>query len=450
MRLSRYVIAYRDVRAGEHVLYDVVADRYVGLDDAGLAAVDRWRDAPPAPGSEGEAAEALAGMGFVVHDDAADAERLRGALAGAASGMAGTAYVTLMPTLACDLSCSYCIQKDHETKGHMRPEVEEAALAWIERALEGSGAGRLVVHYIGGEPLTRKDYVLRTARRLAARCRAQGRTFSWELTTNGVSLDLPFARALAAVAPGSIKVTIDGDRETHDEVRVFRDGRGSFDRVFLAMAAVARECPEIQVRVGGNFLAGQERSFERLLDRMVTEGLAGRVESVRFKPVVADGGCGAACGAGGADTLVQLGRATVARGLAPRMPGSIDEVVPCELHWERSWVIDPAGLVYKCLAVAGRPELAIGDVRGGALRPDPLTARRPWESCGDCPFVPVCLGGCLGGRAATGAEPGTVMCQRPAFEARFLEQVTGRYLEEFHPEDAASDVPPPAAIDHAA
>ena len=47
-----------------------------------------------------------------------------------------------------------------------KPEVEEAALAWIERAAAGCGASRLVVHYIGGEPLTRKDYVLRTARHL--------------------------------------------------------------------------------------------------------------------------------------------------------------------------------------------------------------------------------------------------------------------------------------------
>ena len=64
-------------------------------------------------------------------------------------------------------------------------------------------------------------------------------------------------------------------------------------------------------------------------------------------------------------------------------------------------------------------------------------------------IVPVCLGGCLGGKAATGGRPGEVFCQRPAFERRFREQVTDRYLEEF-PAEEPSDACHPAAVHHAA
>src|SRR5207253_11108843 len=42
MHLSRFVVAYHDVRPGEHVLYSVRHDRYVVIDSATLEAIDLW------------------------------------------------------------------------------------------------------------------------------------------------------------------------------------------------------------------------------------------------------------------------------------------------------------------------------------------------------------------------------------------------------------------------
>jgi len=435
MRLSQYVIEYRAVRPGENVLYDVVSDRYVGVDDAALETLARWRRGEPVLPAEREGAEALRELGFLVEGEAEDAARLAGARRVAARGREGVFYVTLMPTLACDLACSYCFQKDHPAQGHMRPEVEAAALAWIEAAVAWSTAQKLMLVYLGGEPLTRKDFVLRTAERLAGAMARLGRTFEWQLVTNGIALDAPFARKLAALGPGAIKVTLDGDQETHDAARVYRDGRGTFDRIFGALLAVARECPEVRLRVGGNFRSGQEASFEALLDRMEGAGLAGRLEAVHFKPLI-EGGCAAACGSRAEETLVQLGQATTRRNLTREAPHGVDQIAPCELHWDDAWTIDPAGRLYKCLAVAGRPELALGDVFAEDVRPDPLLAGEPWKGCGpDCPFVPVCLGGCLGGKVATGGRMGEVACDRQLLEEQFKREITCRYLEEFQSVD---------------
>jgi len=442
VRLSRFVITYRAVRESEHVLYDVVGDRYVGVDDRTMAALQRWQTSAPRPGEEAEAAGALAELGFLVDDAEADAARLRAAERQAARGMPETAYVTILPTLACNLACGYCIQKDHPATGVMQPDVEAAAMAWIERAAVRSGARRLVVQYIGGEPLLRKDFLLRTAAHLSDAMKAVGIAFGWEITTNGVKLDAGFAHAMSAFGDGLVKITIDGDRETHDAARTYRDGRGSFDEAFGALEQVARECPEVRLLVGGNFSEAKRDSYERLLERMAAAGMGGRLDAVRFKPVIDTGGCGAACGTPAAtESLVQLGRSAAARGLTRRESGGVDEVGPCELHWENAWIIDPAGRIYKCFAVAGRPEMAVGSVRDpGPLRPAPLTAARPWDACSDCPFVPVCLGGCIGGAWLTHGRP-EVMCDRPRFEIRFREEIVKRYLAEFHPESSPVAVP---------
>jgi pyruvate-formate lyase-activating enzyme len=303
--------------------------------------------------------------------------------------MPGTLYVTLITTLACDLACTYCFQKDHPAAGRMSAATETATLTWIEREAVASGARRVLVHYIGGEALLRKDFVVRTAQRLRDALGARAIDFAWEVTTNGVGLDPDIVRRLLEHGPGAVKVTLDGDRTTHAAARVSRDGRGTFDRIFGALLAVARECPEVELRVGGNLRRGADAraSASRLLDRMEAAGLGGRLQWVRFKPVVdLEGGCGRGCGADPIDAD-DASREAFERGLANTALGGIDAMTPCELHWQRSFVIDTAGRIYRCLAVAGRRELALGTVQG-AMRRWPvrprLQGRWPgWSVLGD-------------------------------------------------------------------
>ncbi|HZY02101.1 MAG TPA: radical SAM protein [Anaeromyxobacteraceae bacterium] len=442
MQLSRFVVAFREAAPGEHVLYDVVGDRYVGVDDGLLGSIQRWKDHPPAP-AEAEAQATLAEIGFLVADEAADEARLAGHWRRSAEGMPGTMYVTWMPTLACNLACSYCFQKDHPATGHMSAETEAATLQYVLRRVDQAGTPRLVVHYIGGEPLTRQDLVLRTAEALSRAMKARGGTFGWELTTNGIGLTPKLVNALLALGEGSVKVTLDGDQETHDAARVYRSGKGTFEQVFSAVESVAKGCPGVKLRVGGNFVAGQEASYERLLQRMEGAGLRGLLDWVRFKPVIdtdsALGGCaGCASAPKEAETLVQIGRSVQRRGLARTPLPFVDSVGLCELHWDNAVVVDPAGRLYKCLDVAGRPELALGDVRSGIGREDPLLAARPWEKhapCRTCAYLPVCGGGCLGGRYLQSGHAGEVLCRLEHFEKSFREEIVARYLAEFHAEE---------------
>lgn len=265
MQLSRFVVRYLDVRPGEHVLYDVLGDRYAGVDGAVLAALERWsRGDPPAP-AEAEAQRSLADAGLLVASETEDDERLRRHLDTAADGIPGALHVTLMPTLACNLACTYCFQKESPAFTNMTRAAEDAAVEWILRRVDARSLRTLHVHYFGGEPLLRKDLIVRTAQVFSASMRARAGTFEWSMTTNGVLLDQAFARELRRFGDGSIKITLDGDRETHDAARVRRDGSGTFDRIFRNAQAAA---PLVRLRVGGNFLPGQAASFERLLQRL--------------------------------------------------------------------------------------------------------------------------------------------------------------------------------------
>lgn len=443
MELSRFVLTYRDVRPGEHVLFDVIGDQYVGVDDATLAAL-QGPVAEARDDGEREAQAALLACGVLVGSRADDDARLRAFLESAAEGIPGTMHVTLMPTLACNLACTYCFQKDHPAFNKMASKTEASTVEWILRRVDAAGSRRLLVHYFGGEPLTRKDYLLRTAEVFAAAMAARGGTFEWEMTTNGIGLDPDFLRALRAFGPGAVKVTLDGDKETHDAARVYRNGKGTFDEILKNLISAARAAPDVRLRLGGNFRPEQRDAYHRLILRLKAERLEGAFDGIRFKPVIDTGAAAAstctscASVSAEADAVKQLAEAVDASGLARTPSGHAVPSGPCELHWKHSYVVDPDGHVYKCPAVAGRPELAVAHVGKPGERAAPLLQLRPWEQCGDCPYLPVCVGGCLGGKFLQTGRMDEVFCRKEHFAVAFAADVRARYLAEFG--DASADL----------
>jgi uncharacterized protein len=439
MQLSRFVVAYQNVRPGEHVLYSVLEDRYVGVDDATMDAVARWSAGQgPADAEERETQGVLLEDGFLVGGRAEDDARVAAHLDKAREGLPGTMYVTLMPTLQCNLACNYCFQKEHPAFNKMSSSTEDATLEWLLRQVDERSLHTLHVHYFGGEPTTRKDYCLRTAEVLSASMRARGGKFRWGMTTNGIHLDVEFAKKMESFGPGSFKVTLDGDKETHDRMRVYRDGRGTFDVIFDNVGALARA--GCKVFVGGHFFPDQAASFEALLDRFEKTGVARLLAGVQFRPMVdtqqrSKGTCTGCSEKQETQTLVQLNKSIERRKMTPaaHQGATLEGLLgPCELHWKNNYTIDPEGRVYKCPVVAGLPGLEVTQVSSHAPEKiAPLLELRPWEKCGDCQYLPVCVGGCLGGKFLKTGRRDEVACKKDMFESSFRESVVHRYLAEF-------------------
>ena len=81
MQLSRFTVTYEGIRPGEHVLYNVLEDRYAGVDDLTLGALTRWgAGEEPATAEERESQEILREDGFLVRERAEDDARVRAIL----------------------------------------------------------------------------------------------------------------------------------------------------------------------------------------------------------------------------------------------------------------------------------------------------------------------------------------------------------------------------------
>src|SRR3954447_11860896 len=145
------------------------------------------------------------------------------------------------------------------------------------------GPGRLVLPFCGGEPLLNLPVMYYMASRLHASCEALGVELVINIITNGLLLTREVVERLNACGLNGVKITLDGDRDTHNRMRPLRGGQGTFDKIIQNVREVAHLT---RVSVGGNFDMDTADSYPALLDFLREQEFADKLSRVSFKPVI--------------------------------------------------------------------------------------------------------------------------------------------------------------------
>ena len=103
------------------------------------------------------------------------------------------------------------------------------AKASVDFLLEQS-AGRKAVHitFFGGETLMNFPLLKQVVTYASQRAAEQGRHIDFSLTTNATLLTPTIIQFLSENSIG-VTVSMDGPPELHDKLRVFANGKGSYD-----------------------------------------------------------------------------------------------------------------------------------------------------------------------------------------------------------------------------
>src|SRR2546426_12657182 len=108
----------------------------------------------------------------------------------------------------------------------MQVETAEAA---IDHLIENSpGRRSLHVTFFGGKSLMNFPVVRKTIDYARAKAHAAGKYIDFSLTTNATLLTPAIIDYLSENNVG-VTVSLDGNREQNDSLRVFENGRGSYD-----------------------------------------------------------------------------------------------------------------------------------------------------------------------------------------------------------------------------
>jgi uncharacterized protein len=248
-----------------------------------------------------------------------------------------------------------------------------------------------------------------------------------------------------------VKITLDGDRDTHNRMRPLRGGQGTFDRI---VENIRRVVDKTGIAIGGNFDESSIGSFPALLDYLKSQDFGHKLIKVNFKPVVrsekqalkkgmlqltpvgADGapvkplngtcmssvgtGAGSPCGSCNLDDETTFLREETRKHGFPTPDGVHNG--PCHVHMAHAHTIGPDGSLYACPGFTGELALSTGHI-DGRLDSWRETAREkflrlsPWKECGDCAFIPVCAGGCVTNSHTLLGDMNLPTCHKRSFES---------------------------------
>lgn len=342
-----------------------------------------------------------------------------------------TALATL--NLDCNLACTYCYE-DH-FRGHSYMSEATADLL-VETILNGPmEAGKeVLLDFYGGEALLSIPLLKRIAGPLHEAATGSGTPFSFNLVTNGTLLTRRVVEELLPLGFAGARITMDGPPEIHNRQRPFVSGKGSFDAIMNNLKDV---CGLIKVQLGGNYTRDNYRRFPEMLDILAGEGITpDKLYMVQFAPVVPKAGeaglgdysSGCACinEPWQIEASLYLREEILKRGWNTPKP----KLAGCMVEFENDLVVAWDGSLYKCPAFMGWADLKIGSLADGIRDYRESHHMDVWknDACLDCPYLPLCFGGCrFLQRLRTGAIDG-IDCRKQYLDAA-LERIVRQDIE---------------------
>ncbi|MGQ9426752.1 radical SAM protein [Gilvimarinus sp. F26214L] len=148
---------------------------------------------------------ALIAGGFLVQAEFDELLALENGSANRAEGL--PLVLTINPTFACNLGCSYCFVG--KKQGLMDENTEQQLIKFVEDQLRPSDVPALVVDWFGGEPLLAKRTLGRLSEAFLRLCNEKSIPYSAQVITNATLITAELAKHLSSW----------GSRDTSDHLR---------------------------------------------------------------------------------------------------------------------------------------------------------------------------------------------------------------------------------------
>ena len=342
--------------------------------------------------------QTLSRLGFLVHDRDAERQEMLNAMVDA-NRRSKKCHITAVLNLDCNLACLYCFEGNRKGKHYMSDETADVLVNFATQKYIHHGKD-LCMDFYGGEPLLSLDLIRDMSRKLKHEAENSGVEYSFTLVTNGTLLTAKVAEELTTLGLKSVKITLDGPRENHDNWRPFISGKGSFDVIIKNIKDI---CGLVKVQTGGNYSRDNYREVVHLLDVLLAEGLTpDRLSTVIFAPITktldqyvipefSEG-----CSSGNEPWLIEASRFLREEILRRGFKTPLVAPAICVIESNDSLIVNYDGTLFKCPAFIGCEGLDVGDLWNGIKDYRESHNLDAWKNdeCLDCAYLPLCFGGC--------------------------------------------------------
>lgn len=425
MQLSRYIVTVADhPQPGKTLLFSLLSGKAVALPTELL---DDLRPVPnhvPSWLSSEESNVAFLREHFLVRSEEDGRRRVAETLDETIRSRRKAA-LSVLTTTDCNMACPYCHEGLRKQQSYMSRATAQRVARFAAQDLVCDETHELWVYFYGGEPLLNVSAIEAFLDALEVELRLIDRrpALVQDMSTNGTLLTRDVARRLRQLGLASAQITLDGPPEVHDQRRYTSNGKGTFAAILHNIKDVM-DLFDITIRV--NIDRRNLDSATGLLDVLADEGLlpylrvyADFVTNTFENPPY----CQSAVITELADKrrIVDVWRAFRRHGLS--LPGLRFTEGMCGNLGLNSLVVDPEGRLYACIGFVGQPGYALSDIEHFAGARAGLAEQncKPYLGCLDCPYVPVCGGGC---RVQAVLETGDIAgksCNRAFFDYAYPE-----------------------------
>lgn len=318
-------------------------------------------------------------------------------------------YMTLsiMPTLACNFRCDYCYEGQEHCGGFMSEATCQAICEFVKSQIYR--LNELHVCWYGGEPLLGIHIIERLSKEFIQICDEAHIKYGSSMVSNGYYLTEKNAQILQDAHVQTIQITIDGEKDYHDQRRILSNGEGTFDVIVKNIQNILkRDYFTISVRV--NIDTRNKDGILKMFEQLHEAGLSRNPHfRIYFAQIIAST---QACASISCDVLpdeqysrveVELIRQAINHGFAfPPYPKYMSSA--CAAVKPLGFVVLPDGNVHKCWHTVPNPEESIGTIeelaKGMDLKENPIYQK--WigfspidrEECISCKVLSLCAGGC--------------------------------------------------------
>ena len=309
---------------------------------------------------------------------------------------------TILTTYQCNLGCPYCYEgKGELLKSRMSMDMTDKVCNFIKKEYEKNRSESIELVLYGGEPFLNTECCFRLLEQL--KFLSDEAELRVRAVTNGTLISEEIIENLADASRNAVvQITLHGPREIHDRIRIFKDGRGTFD-ILLESLRMLSESP-VRPSVCINIDKESISEVDRLLDQLKEVGL--QDVPIGFSPILPVTevcrnypSCVSEIEMQEYPQLLQVVKKkgfTYSGRHVGKMP------LFCDALRDSSFTIDPVGDVYKCWNTVGQHQHRVGVItEDGALQKEypyyDLMSRDPLhiEECANCKLLPLCGGGCV-------------------------------------------------------
>jgi uncharacterized protein len=181
----------------------------------------------------------------------------------------------------CNLGCTYCYAQQGEFGGAAKNMPLEEATKAVELLVQGAEEGaRLNLAFLGGEPLVNRAVLIAATRHAVQLAERRGNPITFSITTNGTLLTEADAEFFETHG-FAVTISLDGPRETHNLLRPFKSGSGSFDAIVQRIRPLLALQRRMQVSARVT-VTPANLELRRALDEFIDLGF----HSVGFSPML--------------------------------------------------------------------------------------------------------------------------------------------------------------------